>query len=203
MANYYYSENPDVESKQRVWEFELLGNNFKFTTDNGVFSKSTVDFGSRVLIDAVQSEYDLTTVKMLDVGCGYGPIGLSFAKKNPQASITMVDVNEIAMDLARTNAQNNQIENVEIFSSNQYQNITATDYDFVITNPPIRAGKDVVHGILSGAKDHLKIGGKLIAVIQKKQGAPSAEKKMNEVFGNCKIIAKKKGYFILSSVKES
>ena len=114
----------------------------------------------------------------------------------------MVDVNELALSLATKNAAANQIKNVNIWSSDQYQTVTAKDYDAIITNPPIRAGKEVVHGILSQAKDHLVVGGTLTAVLQKKQGAPSAKKKLEEVFGNCQVHKKDKGYFILQSIKE-
>ena len=124
------------------------------------------------------------------------------AKKFPQAQVDMVDVNELALSLATKNAAANQIKNVNIWSSDQYQTVTAKDYDAIITNPPIRAGKEVVHGILSQAKDHLVVGGTLTAVLQKKQGAPSAKKKLEEVFGNCQVLKKDKGYFILQSIKE-
>lgn len=199
MTNYYYSSEPDVVHAEKVWDFELLGQPFSFVTDNGVFSKNTVDYGSRVLLQALAQ----TTFsgKLLDVGCGYGPIGLALAKKNPTAVVTMVDVNTLALELAQKNAQRNQIQNVEIFSSNVYAEVTATDYDAIVTNPPIRAGKDVVHAILAGAYEHLKVGGTLTAVLQKKQGAPSAKKKMTAIFGNCEVILKDKGYFILQSEK--
>ncbi len=193
MTNYYYSSNPDVEHK------ELLGNKIHFTTDNGVFSKNTVDFGTRVLLETIDANLDLDNKKILDMGCGYGPIGLSIAKAYPNSQVDMVDVNELALELAKKNAANNNINNVKIFKSSQYEDINETDYDLIITNPPIRAGKDVVHGILAGSKKHLNLGGSIVAVIQKKQGAPSAIKKLNEVFENCQTLNKKKGYFILQS----
>lgn len=204
MTNYYYTENPDVQHDEKTWNFTLLEHDLNFTTDNGVFSKSRVDFGSCVMLDTLaENEAELLAqAKILDVGCGYGPIGLALAKKWPANHVDMVDVNNLAMDLARKNAHNNGISNVSIFPSNQYEGVTTTNYDFVLTNPPIRAGKPVVHGILSGAYDHLKVGGRLVVVIQKKQGAPSAQKKMTEVFGNCQVLKKNKGYFILEAVKE-
>lgn len=200
MTNYYYSKNPDVEHEQKFFDFELLGNNLAFVTDNGVFSKNTIDYGSRVLLNAL-SDQDLNK-KVLDVGCGYGPIGLAIAKREPKAIVDMVDVNELALDLAKQNAAKNNISNVDIFASDVYDDVSKTDYDLIVTNPPIRAGKDVVHNILAKAYDHLNQGGSLVAVLQKKQGAPSAKKKMTEVFGNCEVILKDKRYFILKSVKE-
>lgn len=199
MTNYYYSSDPDVTHAEKVWDFELLGQTFSFVTDNGVFSKNTVDYGSRVLLHAL--EKTAFSGKILDVGCGYGPIGLALAKKNPEAVVTMVDVNTLALELAQKNAMRNQIKNVEIFSSDVYDEVAETDYDAIVTNPPIRAGKDVVHAILAGAYAHLRKGGALTAVLQKKQGAPSAKKKMTEIFGNCEVILKDKGYFILQSKK--
>lgn len=201
MTNYYYTKNPDVEHNEQNFNFTLLGNELNFTTDNGVFSKRRVDFGSCVLLAALDQP-TFQPRKLLDVGCGYGPLGLALAKKFPQAQVDMVDVNELALSLATKNAAANQIKNVNIWSSDQYQTVTAKDYDAIITNPPIRAGKEVVHGILSQAKDHLVVGGTLTAVLQKKQGAPSAKKKLEEVFGNCQVLKKDKGYFILQSIKE-
>ena len=201
MTNYYYTKNPDVEHNEQNFNFTLLGNELNFTTDNGVFSKRRVDFGSCVLLAALDQPA-FQPRKLLDVGCGYSPLGLAVAKKFPQAQVDMVDVNELALSLATKNAAANQIKNVNIWSSDQYQTVTAKDYDAIITNPPIRAGKEVVHGILSQAKDHLVVGGSLTAVLQKKQGAPSAKKKLEEVFGNCQVLKKDKGYFILQSIKE-
>ncbi len=197
--NYYYSANPDVVHAPKQFTFTLLGNDLLFTTDNGVFSKKTIDFGSRVLIEAAGKE-NLGS-KILDLGCGYGPIGLALAKKNPQANVEMVDVNELALDLAKQNAALNGLTNVNIHQSNIYDKVQAADFTVIITNPPIRAGKDVVHTMLTEAKEHLATGGMVLAVLQKKQGAPSAKKKMTEVYGNCQIIAKDKGYYILQSIK--
>lgn len=203
MTNYYYSENPEINRQQRQWNFELMGNQLHFTTDNGVFSKRTVDFGSRTLLEALMRTNQLANLKgaILDVGCGYGPIGLAIAKANPKLHVDMIDVNELALDLARQNAHQNHLDNVGIFTSNVYDQVKKTDYEMIISNPPIRAGKEVVHSILSGAYDHLKTGGFLTIVIQKKQGAPSAEKKMKAVFGNCQLILRNKGYQILQSQK--
>ena len=199
MTEYYYSKNPDVEQAERQWTFELRGFNFKFTTDNGVFSKSTVDYGSRALLAAVDLS-EAPAGPVLDMGCGYGPIGMTIAKLAPERRIDMVDVNERALDLARKNSELNQITNVTVFESAEYQNVT-DQYAAIFTNPPIRAGKDVVQNILTGAYDHLLPDGELNVVIQKKQGAPSAKKTMMSIFGNVQIIHKDKGYYILQSIK--
>ncbi|EIQ7125644.1 class I SAM-dependent methyltransferase [Enterococcus faecalis] len=201
MANHYYTENPELAHDLESWSFPLRGRTFQFTTDSGIFSRGTVDYGSRVLIDAFEWE-NLPAGRLLDVGCGYGPIGLSLAAATGRL-VEMVDVNQRAVGLAQMNAQRNQITTVDIHSSNVYETLNETTYAAIVSNPPIRAGKKVVHGILTGAFPLLKVGGTLTVVIQKKQGAPSAEKKMAEVFGNVEIVTKDKGYYILRSVKEA
>ena len=146
-------------------------------------------------------EQDLPGGNILDVGCGYGPIGLFAAKKWPDRQVDMVDVNERAMDLARRNAAANGAGNVNIFASDRYQAVTG-QYAMIVTNPPIRAGKAIWSSILAEAKDHLTDGGILLVVIQKKQGAPSAKKLMAASLGNCEILTRDKGYYILKSVKK-
>ncbi|WP_061776226.1 class I SAM-dependent methyltransferase [Levilactobacillus senmaizukei] len=197
MTNHYYTQNPDVLHEEHHWPFTLLGNELLFTTDNGVFSKNRVDYGSRVLLAAFDAE-KTPAGPWLDLGTGYGPIGLALAKRWPERRITMVDVNELALALARQNAVANQIENVEIKTSDIYSEVTQR-YAAIITNPPVRAGKSVVSTMLTAAKDHLLSGGTLTVVLQKKQGAPSAKKLMTATFGNCTIIKKDKGYYILES----
>ena len=200
--NHYYTNQPNSKSQEKHFSYVLKEFTFQFASDNGVFSKNTIDFGSQLLIESYEVPTHLAKGKLLDVGCGYGPMGLSFAKAYPEMSVEMVDVNERAMDLAKRNAEANGIQNVTIHESNTYDNVHAKDYSVIISNPPIRAGKEVVHRILAEAYDHLVEEGQLVIVIQKKQGAPSAQKKMQEVFGNVERIALDKGYWILVSTKE-
>ena len=191
----YYAENPDAAHDIHELRVELLGENMTFLTDAGVFSKKMVDFGSQLLLKYLEVNEGET---VLDVGCGYGPLGLSLAKAYG-AQATMVDINNRALDLARQNAERNKVE-ATIFQSNIYEQVEGK-FDHVISNPPIRAGKQVVHEIIEKSKDFLEDDGDLTIVIQKKQGAPSAKSKMEDVFGNCEIIKKDKGYYILRSVK--
>lgn len=200
MENYYYSKNPEVVHEEKKWDFDILGNKINFVTDNGVFSKTTVDYGSRALLDNVKIE-SMQEGRVLDLGCGYGPIGLGIAKKNSKLIVDMVDVNELALSLAKKNAELNEIENVNIWESSVYGKVERTDYSLIVSNPPIRAGKKIVTQILAEAINHLSVGGRLVIVIQKKQGAPSAKKTMEEAFNNCEVIARDKGYFILESIK--
>ena len=192
----YYAENPDAAHDIHELRVDLLGEKMTFLTDAGVFSKKMVDFGSQLLLKCLEVNQGET---VLDVGCGYGPLGLSLAKAYG-VQATMVDINNRALDLARQNAERNKVE-ATIFQSNIYEQVEG-EFDHVISNPPIRAGKQVVHEIIEKSKDFLEIGGDLTIVIQKKQGAPSAKSKMEDVFGNCEIVKKDKGYYILRSVKE-
>ena len=191
----YYAENPDAVHDIHELRVELLGQKMTFLTDAGVFSKKMIDFGSQLLLKCLEVEKGK---RVLDVGCGYGPLGLSLAKAYG-VQATMVDINNRALDLARKNAERNQVS-ATIFQSNIYEQVEGK-FDHVISNPPIRAGKQVVHEIIEKSMDFLEYGGDLTIVIQKKQGAPSAKSKMEEVFGNCEIIKKDKGYYILRSVK--
>ena len=195
MSKMYYAETPDAAHDIHDLNVSLLGQSFHFYTDAGVFSKKMVDYGSQVLLNALDLERGKN---LLDVGCGYGPLGISLAKVQGVQS-TMIDINSRAIDLAKKNAERNGVV-AHIFQSNIYENVSEK-FDYILSNPPIRAGKKVVHEIIEGAFDHLNKGGSLTIVIQKKQGAPSAKVKMENVFGNAEIIRKDKGYYILRSEK--
>lgn len=195
MTKMYYAENPDSAHDIHELKVTLLGQSFTFLTDSGVFSKKMVDYGSQVLLNTLNFEKGKT---LLDLGCGYGPLGISLAKVQG-VKPTMVDINNRAIDLAKQNAQKNGVE-ADIFQSDIYEKVNGT-FDYIISNPPIRAGKQVVHTIISESINYLKVGGNLTIVIQKKQGAPSAKAKMEEVFGNVEILKRDKGYYILRSEK--
>lgn len=195
MTKMYYAENPDSAHDIHELKVTLLRQSFTFLTDSGVFSKKMVDYGSQVLLNTLDFEKGKT---LLDLGCGYGPLGISLAKVQ-DVKPTMVDINNRAIDLAKQNAQKNGVE-ADIFQSNIYEKVNGT-FDYIISNPPIRAGKQVVHTIISESINYLKVGGNLTIVIQKKQGAPSAKTKMEEVFGNVEILKRDKGYYILRSEK--
>ncbi|MDT2048690.1 16S rRNA methyltransferase [Priestia aryabhattai] len=199
MTEHYFSNTPSASSNEETFSFELRGQTFRFTSDRGVFSKKEVDFGSRVLIDS----FEVNNVKgpILDVGCGYGPIGLTIAKLRPDEQVHMVDVNERALALSEKNAKANGINNVQIYQSSCYSNVKINDFSTILTNPPIRAGKKIVHEILEGAYNHLVEQGELWVVIQKKQGAPSALAKLESLFEEVEVVEKKKGYYIIRAKK--
>ncbi|WP_050637547.1 class I SAM-dependent methyltransferase [Candidatus Stoquefichus sp. SB1] len=195
---HYYTNNVDLKSQETHIPFLYRKHQLTFISDFGVFSKERVDYGSRVLLESINiSQQQLT---LLDVGCGYGTLGIALKKEYPWLNVQMVDVNERAIHLAKESAKYNGVDDVSIYLSHCYENVHDS-FDVIVSNPPIRAGKKVVFEILEKAYDHLNPDGELIVVIQKKQGAPSAKKKMEDVFGNCEILKRDKGYFVLKAVK--
>jgi len=199
MSEHYYSRTQKVESDPKFWDFTLRSHIFRFKTDNGVFSKREVDFGSRLLIES----FIMPKVEghVLDVGCGYGPIGLSIAKEFSNRIVHMVDVNERAIELAKENASLNKITNVDIYESDRLLNVRGDTFAAILTNPPIRAGKQTVHDIFEQSFEHLVPNGELWIVIQKKQGAPSALEKLKTLFSDVETVDKAKGYFIIKAKK--
>ena len=197
----YFTKNPETKKEIYKFDWNIGTDKFYFCTSNSVFSKSGVDFGSMLLIETVIKENKNFNGNILDMGCGYGPIGVIIAKLIEKSNVTMADVNERALELAMMNAKENKVENkVKILNSSAFENIK-DKYDIIVTNPPIRAGKDVVFSFYEGAYEHLNDGGKLYVVIQKKQGAPSSKEKIMSLFGNCEVADKKSGYFIFRAEK--
>ena len=177
--------------------FTSIGNKFTFLTDNGVFSKDGLDFGSRLLLESIPLEE--VGGKILDLGCGYGVIGI-ILNKLVDCSCDMVDVNLRALHLAQMNSDLNNCYNVNIFESNVYSNVTSK-YSSIITNPPIRAGKSVVYDMLLGANDYLEENGHLFLVIRKQQGAKSLIRDLSLKY-DVDVLKKEKGYFILKCSKK-
>lgn len=198
MSQHYYSQQPEVRHDRRSIDTELRGKRLRFTSDAGVFSKGDIDHGSRVLIEAMEIPAD---AQVLDVGCGYGPIGISAAHLASKGHVTMIDINSRAVELARENAQHNGIRNVTVMESDVLSAVQGQTFDVILTNPPIRAGKAVVHEIFEQACGHLNEGGCLWVVIQKKQGAPSAVAKLESLFSVVEEVGKDKGYRILKAQK--
>ena len=198
--DHYYTSKPSSESHREKWETVIDSKKFTFTTDSGVFSKNNIDVGSEVLMTTAET-VNFPKGNLLDIGCGYGPIGIYLGKIFPERKIEMIDVNERAIDLAQFNATENGVSNVQIYRSNLFEEVQNREFAGIISNPPIRAGKKVVHEILEESHNYLIEGGYLLIVIQKKQGAPSAKKKMLEVFGNVERINLEKGYWILAAQK--
>ena len=198
MSHYYTTDN-NLSSNIKEVEYTYRGNKLKYLVDNGVFSKDRVDFGTNVLLQNLPIFKDNS--KVLDVGCGYGAIGLPVAKSNKTILVEMVDVNLRAVELVKENIRINKAFNAMVYESNLYDNVKG-EFDYIISNPPIRAGKKIVFGVVDDGFNHLVDGGEIYVVIQKKQGAPSLLKEMELVFGNAEIIAKESGYFIIKSIKK-
>ena len=198
MNTHYYSRTQDgIESNPSQYKFNFRDHSFVFNTDNGVFSKDYIDYGSFAMLKAfIPNAIELP---ILDMGAGYGPIGIVVSALYNKKAI-MCEINERAYSLALKNIKaNNSI--AEVYNSNLYEKVEGMQFSSIITNPPIRAGKETVFKIYDGALTHLATGGELWVVIQKKQGAPSSKEHLESLFGNCEIITRDKGYYILKSVK--
>ncbi len=197
---HYYEDNRETAQQIKQINHVIAGRNMQFFTAKGVFSKDKVDFGSHFLVETILKE-NITGQQLLDIGCGYGAIGLTLAVFLESLNVTMLDINSSALQLAKHNiAQYSLNERVSAYHVDDYQD-KAEYYDIVVTNPPIRAGKKTVFDIYKKACYNLKMGGYFYVVIQKKQGAPSSKKYLSELFGNCSIVAKRSGYYILKSRK--
>ncbi len=196
--SHYYLNDKTLNHEIQTIKFKINNHEINLDTDRGVFSRDGLDFGSRVLLENINFSADLTQI--IDMGCGYGPMGIYAAKMCPNAHVIMADVNERAALLATQNLSKNMVENAEVYVSFLFENITQKA-DLIMSNPPIRAGKKTVFDLYDQAYDHLLKNGRFYAVIQKKQGAPSSVKKLEELFGNCEVIAKVKGYWVLLAIK--
>ena len=185
--SYYFDKETSTQSNIITTRAYICEKLYTFKTDNNVFSKKGLDFGTRTLLESIDIEK--ISGDVLDFGCGYGPVGI-YIKSSTKSDVDMIDINERALNLARENARINNVD-VNVFESDIYNK-----YDYIITNPPIRVGKKVLYEILVGAKNYLKENGHLIFVINKDQGAKSTLKDMEE-FYDVKLICKNKGFFII------
>lgn len=189
---HYFTNNSHLKSEIRTISYENKGVVFTFFSDLGVFSKNKIDYGSRVLVETIIHQGKKYN-NILDVGCGYGFIGIVLGKLN-EASVVFTDVNKRALHLCERNIKENKIKG-EIVLSNAYENITET-YDLIVTNPPIRAGKEVVLNIIRDARKHLKEDGELWFVIRKDQGVKSIIKCVEDIY-KTEVVKKDKGFYIV------
>ncbi|MDD3241160.1 MAG: methyltransferase [Bacilli bacterium] len=189
-----YFSNDKLPSDIQKYHTKIYGKEFIFSTDNGVFSKEKLDYGTRFLLETIPINKFYGNI--LDIGCGYGPIGITVGKLT-NCFVDMCDVNKRAIHLAEINARDNKVDNVRIFESDTWSNIDKK-YDVIITNPPIRAGKKVVYDIVMNAKDHLEKNGNLYIVIRKEQGAKSMIKDLEKYY-QVEVLEKNKGFFIINA----
>ncbi|MBQ1533303.1 MAG: class I SAM-dependent methyltransferase [Erysipelotrichaceae bacterium] len=194
--NHYYTDNKDLSSDRKEFTYYFDNEVFRFTTDNGVFSKENVDYGSYILIRTVYQK-DLGE-SLLDLGSGYGPIGIILKRFHPQLQVEMAEVNSRAVELSVLNSRNNHTEDIKVHLC---EDILALDHKFdtIVLNPPIRAGKKVIYELYEKAEKMLNEGGHLYIVIRKAQGAMSSIKKLETLFENVEVIEKDKGYLVIDS----
>ena len=190
----------DIRSlrKDIIFEAKLKGHNFVFHSTWGLFSPKEIDKGSLMLINQVDIKpTDLT----LEMGCGYGPIGLAIAKMSPQGKVHMLDKDFVAVDFANKNAQLNGIQNCDIYLSNAFSNVPALEFDNIVSNLPAKVGKELLFLILNDAKNHLKKGGKFYVVVI--AGLKDYIKRnFKEVFGNYEKLKQGKTYMVAVAIKE-
>ena len=191
----YFENNKNLKSDINKINTKIKDTSFIFYTDNGVFNKKGLDYGTKLLLENI----DLNGKTYLDVGCGCGPIGLYIGMQDDNYTVDMIDVNERALHLCNMSKKENKLNNIKIFKSDAYENINKS-YDIIITNPPIHAGKKKVYEIIGGAKEYLNKDGSLWIVIRKDQGAMSLIKDFSETY-NIEIKAKDKGFLILQCKK--
>ena len=190
--SHYFENDKNLKSEIKDFSINLSGNSFTFSTDNGVFSKGELDFGTELLIKNVLKIN--ISGDILDLGCGYGPIGITL-KKIKNVNVTMCDINKRAVHLTKMNAKRNGVL-VNVFESDGFENITDS-FDYIVSNPPIRIGKNNLYKLLIDSKSYLKKSGELLIVVRKEQGAFSLMRDMS-VYYSVKVIDKQKGFLIIS-----
>lgn len=191
---HYFTNEENLKSEIEKVIAEINGIPFYFYTDNGVFSKGELDFGTELLLK--NFKYDNPNNKtLLDIGCGCGPIGIYASHLG--FAVDMSDVNKRAIHLSKMSLKEQNL-NANVFESDAYKNIT-NKYDYIVSNPPIRVGKEKLYEIVMNAKEHLKDGGSLWIVVRKQQGAESMVRDMKNAYKTVEVIAKKKGFFIIKA----
>lgn len=193
MAHYFTNEE-NLKSEIEKVIAEINGIPFYFYTDNGVFSKGELDFGTELLLKNFKYD-DPNNKTLLDIGCGCGPIGIYASHLG--FTVDMSDVNKRAIHLSKMSLKEQNL-NANVFESDAYKNIT-NKYDYIVSNPPIRVGKEKLYEIVMSAKEHLKDGGSLWIVVRKQQGAESMVRDMKNAYKTVEVIAKKKGFFIIKA----
>lgn len=193
MPDHYYTAQPQSDHKPARFEVPYRGYTLLFETDSGVFSRLEMDRGTEVLLHTLPENM---TGAVLDMGCGYGALGVSLARANPDCRLTMADINERAVALAAVNAQANGVT-AETLVSNGFAALQDKRFDWIVTNPPIRAGKKVIYQMFADSANALTPNGSLILVIRKQQGAPSAQAYLQTLFTQVERSDRASGYWVL------
>lgn len=194
---HYFTEEPKSKLRLGLVRTWLRGLEFEFLTASGVFSHRRIDPGTRLLIEAMVLPEEGT---FLDLGCGYGPIGIVVARLRPRALVYMTDVNRRALALAEENAQRNGVTNVRVLEGPLYDPVSDLLFDVILTNPPITAGiRKVVAPLIQGAAEHLKEGGSLQLVVRTTKGGRNILRLIEESFSRWEVIARGGGYRVLKA----
>ena len=196
MSQYFDNDN-NVKHNKKIIEFYFNDKKYNVYSDNGVFSKDKFDYGTRLLLDSI--DISKLSGNVLDLGCGIGVVGIILGTINKNINIDMIDINERALSLVRDNLTLNKVK-ANVFSSDVYSNVNKK-YDYIITNPPIRAGKNVIRGFLLGSYDYLKDDGILYFVMRKDHGVKSMIKELSVKF-NTSIVNKDKGFYVVLCTKK-
>ncbi len=194
----YFENDESIKSSPKWINYEIYQRKFSLKTDLGVFSKDKIDEGTYAFLK-VLIPLQLHG-RILDVGCGYGALGLTLASFMPETQFVLSDVNERALNLTKSNIQSLKLMNVTCLQSDIYQNIEGL-FNAIVINPPIRAGKKVIYQMFKGAYDYLVDGGSLFIVIRKSHGAFSARDYIESIYGNCTLLKRDKGYYIYQANK--
>ena len=197
MTQHYYTPNPTSAHEERAFSAELLGAELRFITDAGVFSKGGVDAGTRLLLEALPE----LSGRVLDLGCGWGAVGVALGRRYPELEIVMTDINQRAADLAERNLRQNGVKNARVLCGDGFERVEGR-FSAIVLNPPIRAGKQVIYGLFGAARAHLEDGGGLYIVIRKQQGAPSALKFLREIYASAEVIDRGGGYWVIRARRE-
>ena len=194
MTDQYYTSDPRSESRPRSFQLDRHGRTILFKTDAGVFSKGELDQGTRLLLDALPT----LSGHVLDLGCGWGAIGVSLAVETPGLQVTMADVNRRALQLAAENAEQNGVKDrCRVVESDGFAALENEMYDAVVANPPIRAGKQVIYGMFADAAGHLKPDGALYLVIRKQQGAESCIRYLSSLYHQVEKLDRSGGFWVI------
>jgi 16S rRNA (guanine1207-N2)-methyltransferase len=193
-AEHYFATFPKSQPKLHLIHTSLRGNPLEFLTASSVFSKKHVDPGTKLLIEAM---FLPETGTVLDVGCGYGAVGIAAAASNPRLHVIMTDVNTRAVRLARRNAQKNNVHNAEARYGYLYEPVKELTFNCVLSNPPVSAGMETVKAIITQAPEFMTDKAVFQMVIRSKIGAKTLPTVFNETFGNCHVLARKSGYRVL------
>lgn len=197
MAEQYFSENPQSPHRPGQCKAVYRGRESTFETDAGVFSREGVDKGTATLLGALP---DLSG-GVLDLGCGWGAAGICAAKAFPKIRLTMVDINTRAVELSRENAKRNGV-NARVLQSDGFGSLGDELFSFILLNPPIRAGKQVIYGLFTQCAGRLAPGGAVYLVIRKQQGAPSALAFLKTIFKNAQVVKKEAGFWVIKACQE-